>query len=167
MTDNENKLAGASDEEKAKLLVAIATGEKTWAETVGLTRSEAYGLANSAQSLLDVGQVDKATKILEGLVTLNPLDGYFHSMLGALKGKKGDEDGALEHYDRAIELDNTNLAALVNRAELHLGRGNIEPALEDLVLATKADPNGETTLGKRALVLARATTQALHAALEE
>lgn len=153
-------------EAQAKRLVAIANGELTWAEAIGLTRAEAYGLASSAQRLLDVGQIDKARKVLEGLLVLNPKDGYFHSVVGALLGQKGDDDGALSHYNQAIALDDTNLAALVNRAELHLRRGDIAPALDDLVKATKLDPKGSTPLGKRALVLARATTSALHAALD-
>jgi len=168
-TDEKGAADAAADaevDEQAKRLFAIANGELTWAESIGLTRAEAYGLANSAQALLDVGQVDKARKVLEGLLVLNPRDGYFHSVVGALLGQKGDDDGALEHYNQAIKLDGTNLAALVNRAELHLRSGDIAPALADLVSATKLDPKGATPLGKRALVLARATASAVHAAID-
>jgi tetratricopeptide (TPR) repeat protein len=167
MANDTPSFSEADADEQAKQLFAIAQGELTWAQAIGLTRAEAYGLANSAQRLLDVGQVDKAKKVIEGLIVLNPKDAYFHGVMGALLGQKGDEDGALEHYSKAIELDGTNLAALVNRAELYLKRGDIEPALHDLVKATGVDPKGSTQLGKRALVLARATRDALHAATGE
>lgn len=154
--------AAASDEERLAKLVAVAENKITWAEALGISRSEAYGMAEQAQRFLDIGQVDRARGIIEGLVALNPKDAYFHAFLGALRGQKGDDDGALESYSNAIRLDGKNLAARVNRAELYLKRGELEQAIDDLVAATKIDPQGSTPLGKRALSLARATAAALH-----
>ncbi len=153
------------DDARLQQLEDIAAGKITWAEALSITRTEAYGMANAAQRFLDIGQVDRARAIVEGLVVLNPQDGYFHAFLGALKGQKGDEDGALECYSNAIRLDDKNLAARLNRAELLLGKGDIEAAIADLAAATKLDPQGATPLGKRALSLARATADALQEAV--
>lgn len=165
MTDQ--KLAPpAVDPARLERLEAVAHGKSTWAEAMGITRTEAYGFAHSAHRLLEVGQVDRARRIVEGLVVLNPNDGYFHAFLGALQGQGGDDDSALESYTKALACDAKNLAARVNRAELLLRRGEIEPALEDLVVATKIDPQGATPVGKRALALARATAAAVHDAVD-
>lgn len=156
----------APDEARFRTLAAIAAKQTTWAEALGITRSEAYGMAEQAQRFLDIGQVDRARAIVEGLVELNPNDGYFHAFLGALRGQKGDDEGALASYSNAIRLDDKNLAARLNRAELYLKRGELEQAIDDLVAATKLDPQGATPLGKRAFSLARATAAALHQAFE-
>lgn len=163
MSDTTDAPAGVVD---AETLAAIAAQKTTWAEALGVTRSEAYGMAEQAQRFLDIGQVDRARAIVEGLVALNPNDAYFQAFLGALKGQKGDDDGALEHYSNAVRLDGKNLAARLNRAELYLKRGDLQAAIDDLVAATKLDPQGTTQQGKRALSLARATATALHQAFD-
>lgn len=146
-------------------LDAVIAKEMTFAEAMGLTRTEAYGLAFTAHRLFEHGQVERAKRILEGLMVANPQDGYFPGLLGAIYGREGDDDEALRLYNRALKLDPRNLTARANRADLLLRRGELAGALEDLVAAAKLDPTGKTPQGKRALALARSTSQALHAAL--
>lgn len=153
------------DATRTKLLEQLARGETTWANALGLSRTEVYGIAHAAHRLLGLGQVELARKIVESLIVLNPQDGYFHAFLGAIRGQEGDEDAALRHYDDALARDSKNLAARVNRAELYLRRGKLEPALDDLTAATRIDPEGKTPLGKRAVGLARGTAAAMHEAL--
>ncbi len=144
----------------------VQKGKMTWAEAMGLTRTEAYGIAFVAHRWFEHGQVDRARKILEGLILANPKDAYFHALLGAIEGRQGKDDEALKHYNKALKLDPRNLTARVNRADLLLRKGRLDKALDDLVAATKLDPKGKTPLGKRALALARATSSALHAILK-
>ena len=144
---------------------AVIHKEMTFAEAMGLTRTEAYGLAFTAHRLFEHGQVARAKAILEGLIVANPKDGYFPTLLGAIAGREGDDDEALRLYTRGVKLDPKNLIARVNRADLLLRRGDLATALEDLVQATRLDPTGKTPHGKRALALARSTSQALHALL--
>jgi tetratricopeptide (TPR) repeat protein len=136
---------------------------RTWAEVFDVTRLEAYGIAGLAQQFLDTGQLQKSKDIVEGLVALNPADAYFPALLGAICGRMGDEDAALAHYTRAIELDGRNLPALVSRADIYLRRGSIEPALGDLTVAVQCDPQGKTKIGQRAIALARATADGMRA----
>jgi predicted Zn-dependent protease len=164
MSEPQAELEG-KDDPRLEKLAAIAAKESTWAEAMGITRTEAYGMAHAAHRFLEVGQVDRARKIVEGLVVLNPNDAYFHSFLGALQGQGGDEAGAFKSYTAALALDPKNLAALVNRAELSLGKGELETAIGDLAAATRVDPQGATPLGKRAVSLARATAAALQEAV--
>jgi predicted Zn-dependent protease len=151
---------------KNDLFDAVAKGKMTWAEAMGLTRSEAYGIAFVAHRWFEHGQHVRAKRIMEGLIVANPKDAYFHALLGAMEGRQGHDDEALKLYNTALKLDPKNLTARVNRADLLLRKGALDKALDDLVAATKIDPRGKTPLGKRALALARATSSALHAILK-
>jgi predicted Zn-dependent protease len=150
-----------------KKLQQIARHEITWAEAMDLTRSEAFGIAQNAYRLFEFGQHDKARKIVEGLVILNPKVGTFHALLGAMAGRMGDDKTAADSYSAAIAVEPENLAARVNRAEMRLKAGNVGDALDDLVAATKIDPKGKTPLGKRAQSLARVTSRALRELLQK
>ena len=147
-------------------LEAVADGDMTFAQAMDLTRTEAYGIAFAAHRLFEHGQVARAKKMLEGLIVANPKDAYFHTLLGAIHGREGDEDAALKLYTEAVKLNPQNLAAHVNRADLLLRKGTLDAALQDLIAATKIDPRGSTPLGKRALALARSTSASLHAILK-
>jgi predicted Zn-dependent protease len=164
-------LPGAASAKKEgalfKKLQQIARHEITWAEAMDLTRSEAFGIAQNAYRLFEFGQQQRARKIIEGLVVLNPRVGAFHALLGAMAGRMGDEAAAGASYTAAIEVEPDNLAARVNRAEMLLKAGNLGDALDDLVAATKIDPKGKTALGKRAQSLARVTSQALRELLKK
>jgi predicted Zn-dependent protease len=154
-------------ETQSEQIDAVLAGDMTWAEAMGLTRTEAYGIAFAAHRLFEHGQVARAKKMLEGLIVANPKDAYFPTLLGAIYGREGKEDQALKLYDDAVRLDPQNLTARVNRADLLLRRGILDKALQDLVAATKLDPKGATPLGKRAFALARATSASLHALLKK
>lgn len=142
-------------------LTMVNKGELTFAEAMGLTRTEAYGIAFTAHRLFEHGQVARAKGILEGLMLANPKDAYFPCLLGAIYGREKKEDEALRLYNVSIKLDPKNLTARVNRADLLLRRGDLAKALDDLVAATKLDPTAKTPLGKRAFALARTTSAAL------
>jgi predicted Zn-dependent protease len=164
-------LPGAASAKKEgalfKKLQQIARHEITWAEAMDLTRSEAFGIAQNAYRLFEFGQHNRARKIVEGLVVLNPKVGAFHALLGAMAGRMGDEAAAEDAYTAAIGVEPDNLAARVNRAEMRLKSGNLGDALEDLVAATRIDPKAKTPLGKRAQSLARVTSQALRELLKK
>ncbi len=148
-------------------LTKFVLGQITWAELTGLTMQDAYSFAEVAYNLFEQGKYDQAQTIVEGLVISNPYDGYFHSLLGSIYGRKGMHEEAQEEYSIAIELDDKNLAAHVNRAEILLQSGEIIKALEDLKRAVELDPKGEKPFGIRARALAQATASVLDEALRE
>src|SRR5688572_18525470 len=100
-------------------------GEITWAELTGLTMQDAYNFAEIAYNLFEQGKYDQAQTVVEGLVISNPYDGYFHSLLGSIYGRKGMHEEAQEEYSIAIELNPQDLASHVNRAEILLQHGEI------------------------------------------
>lgn len=148
-------------------LTKFVLGEITWAELTGLTMQDAYTFAEVAYNLFEQGKYDQAQTIVEGLVISNPYDAYFHSLLGSIYGRKGMHEEAQEEYSIAIELDDKNLAAYVNRAEILLQHGEIMKALEDLGVAVRLDPKGEKPFGIRARALAQATATILEEAMRE
>ena len=145
----------------AEKLAAVMGKELTWAEAMGMTQAEAFGIAQSAYRLFEHGQREKGRQVIEGLVVANPRVGAFHALLGAMAGRMDDEVEAERCYSMAIELEPTNLYARVNRAELRLKTGHLDTALDDLLQVTKIDPQAKTPLGKRAWRLARVTSSAL------
>ncbi len=140
---------------------AVANGKKTWAETMGMTRQEAFGLAQSAYRFFEFGQRERGKAIMLMLIELNPKVAAFQALLGGMLGRDGDEAAAAQCYSAAIALEPLNLSARVNRAELFLKQGKLDGALDDLLAGTKADPEQKTVLGKRAWRLARTTSAAL------
>ena len=148
-------------------LTNFVLGKITWAELTGLTMQDAYAFAEIAYNLFEQGKYDQAQTIVEGLVISNPYDGYFHSLLGSIYGRKGMHEEAQEEYSIAIELNPKDLASHVNRAEILLQHGEIEKALYDLKSAVDLDPKGDQPFGIRARALAQATASVLEEAMRE
>ena len=84
-------------------------------------------------------------------------------MIGAVYQRLDMKDEALDCYTHAIELDDENLHAWVNRGELLLQNGDFDKALDDLKRAIGLDPNGKEAAGLRARALAMATANAMEA----
>lgn len=148
-------------------LTKFVLGEITWAELTGLTMQDAYAFAEIAFNLFEQGKYDQAQTVVEGLVISNPYDGYFHSLLGSIYGRKGMHEEAQEEYSIALELNPKDLASYVNRAEILLQHGEVEKALEDLAKAVELDPAGDKPFGIRARALAQATVSVLEEAMRE
>jgi predicted Zn-dependent protease len=141
--------------EVLRKLAAFANDELTWAELEGMTPEQAASIAQTACDLAEVGQLDPARILLEGLVATNPRDAGARAALGTVYQKLGRPDEALEEYNGALRWDPKQVVALANRGELRLHRGDAGGG-EDLVSAVSADPAGSTAAGKRAQVLVKA-----------
>jgi tetratricopeptide (TPR) repeat protein len=138
-------------------------GEITWAQLQGITMEQAYAMAEFGYGLYKEGKYHDAQKLFEGLIICNPYDSYFQNMLGAVYQQLDMKDEALESYTHAIELDEENLHAWVNRGELLLQNGDFDKALDDLKRAIGLDPDGKDAAGLRARALAMATANAMEA----
>ncbi|MEE8408307.1 MAG: tetratricopeptide repeat protein [Myxococcota bacterium] len=138
-------------------------GEITWAQLQGMTLDEAYAIAEYGYGLYQEGKFHEARTLFEGLVLCNPYDAYFHNMLGAVFQQLDMEEEALESYTAAVDLDEENLHAIVNRGELYLKNGEFDKALDDLHKAVQLDPEGKNPAALRARALAMATAQAIEA----
>lgn len=134
-------------------------GELSLAQIMGLSMDQAYAVAELGYNLFNQGKLNEALQIFEGLVVLNPYDGYFHGMVGAIYARKGEADKALEALTHAAGLEPKDPQVFVNRAEIYLNRGSFEEALDDLKVAIELDPDGNNPAVTRARALASATVQ--------
>ena len=102
---------------------AFIQGELTLADLYELTHEELYGLAAQGRRLHENGKFEAAQQIFEGLPTLAPNEASFHTGLGAVYQRLEQLERACEEYDRALSLNERDLAALCNRAEVRLQQG--------------------------------------------
>jgi Flp pilus assembly protein TadD len=138
-------------------LKAFARGEATWAEVEGMTFEEAKAIAQVGCELAAAGRYEEARILFEGLVEGNPKDAASRAALGTVYQKLGRLQDALTEYSAALERDPRNPVALVNRGELYLRQGQRQ-GFTDVANAVEADPQGETSAGRRARALVKAIT---------
>lgn len=120
---------------------------------------DATALHQLGQYYLSQRQFDQAIDQLEAALALSPNDPSIHSDLGTAlleKGKAeqtGSDQGkaaelfakSLTHLNKALELDNSRLEALFNRALLYSQLGLPEKAEQDWKLYIQKDPNSNWT----------------------
>ncbi len=143
--------------ESVQKLKAFARGELTWAEVEGMTFAQAQAIAKVGCDLAEAGRLEEARILFEGLVAGNPKDAAAHAALGSVYQRLGRTEDALTEYSAALERDPGNPVALVNRGELYLRQGNRQ-GFTDVGHAVEADPNAETSAGRRARALVKAIT---------
>ena len=107
------------------------------------------------------GKLEKAQTIFEGLLELVPDSAAAHSALGALLTRKREDETALVHLDRAIELDDKQIAPFVNRAEVFLRQTRFEAAVADLKRAIELDPQEKDAGANRARAMVLGIYQAI------
>ena len=96
---------------------------------------------NIALCYESVGEVDKGIKLLQEHLDIDPYDNITWINLGNLLARHNDFDEALNAFDIAFAIDDTNMACLKNIARVHKVKGNLNKALKYLDDAEKLDPN--------------------------
>ena len=77
----------------------LLAGHDSFRAAMGLDDEQVLALAVFARELVDQGRLDDAQTMLEGLVVLDPQNGYLHTCLGALYMQKGFNDAAIIEFD--------------------------------------------------------------------
>lgn len=113
------------------------------------------------------GHYPRARAIFEELARRDPSEGYYRTALGAIFLAEEDLEPSLHHFNVALEMNDTDSAALVNRGEVHLRLGNIMEAVRDLARAVELDPYDKEPLTERARLLAAAALESIEAAQRE
>jgi len=110
---------------KKQLVIAYRYHGAIWALAVPASQKVGY------QMLLDNAANDKGT--LQAAEVM-----YDH---GYYKGAKGDLEGAIADYDRAIELNPNSFEVLINRGGVRRDRQDFAGALADFNRAVELQPN--------------------------
>jgi len=133
-----------------ELAERLVKGEITLGEFFGLSPNVLYGIAKIAYQLLNTGRVDAALDIYKGLVAASPYDSVFHCHLAACYYTRENYDLAMKHFERSLEINLSNVDALVGRGELQLRKGKIPEALMDWKKAIDLEPDAKRASTKRA-----------------
>ncbi|HVS02008.1 MAG TPA: tetratricopeptide repeat protein [Thermoanaerobaculia bacterium] len=129
-------------------------GQETFRDALGLEEENILALAVFARELVDQGRLDDAQTLLEGLVVLDPQNGYLHTCLGALYMQKGFHDSAIVEFRYALRQDPDDVAANTYLGELYLEAGDLDASVTYLERAVSLDPPGQDPYANRARTLA-------------
>ena len=125
-------------------------GGLTLGELEGVDKASQYEGAERGYTLLSEGKTQAAQEVFFGLVALDPYDAYFWAALGVAHEEAGDVDPARTAYERALAINPFFGAARLRLGELRLLAGDIENAVQDLMLVIEQDPQGEEPSTDRA-----------------
>lgn len=114
--------------------------------------------------MYEQGRYNEAKTIFSGLITLDPMEAYYHTALGAVFLAEEELDRARQYFDVAIGLNPKEVAPYVNRGEVNLRDGKILEAAQDFAKAVELDPKFEDPLTQRARVLAAAALEMIEGA---
>jgi Flp pilus assembly protein TadD len=147
--------------ERQAELEQVLAGKKSPAEFLGLSGANVPGLCGFAAQLLADDDVEGAEATAE-LATL--LDGKSFPawmVLGAARARRDDEEGALEAYGHAAEINSSHPRLWCDVGELKLILLDYAGAAKAFSLAIDADPKAATPAGKRAQYLVAKTVAKL------
>ena len=89
-----------------------------------------------------LGQLERAIDNSNEAIRLDPNNGTSHAVRADLLRMKGDFDGAIRDYDRAVALKSRDDATVYNRRALaYQGKGEFEKSIIDLNEAISLDHN--------------------------
>lgn len=132
-------------------------------------KNEIRIISEIAYALAQQGRIKESIILFEGLLAVAPATAYFQSALGALFLRLKNFQQAINYLDAVLEVEPSNITALVNRGESHILSGDLINARNDLSRAItiseqksaqKTDFSDETTLAvKRANALLKVHQQ--------
>jgi tetratricopeptide (TPR) repeat protein len=145
----------------AALLNDFVLGNITLGELEGISKKVQYEIADRGFKLLNEGKLDQSEKIYKGLITLDPFDSYFHTVLGSIHQRRDLKNEAIEEYTRALKVNPYNATALANRGEIFFQQGRVLEATQDIQAAIECDPDCKEPATVRCRVLAMALAKTI------
>jgi tetratricopeptide (TPR) repeat protein len=144
----------------------LHNGEITFGEVLNVTQRQEAALMSLGYSLYSAGRLEDATKILEGMASLDNRIAYVFGLLGAIFQKKQDYATSIDRYTEALKLEPNNIYYLTNRGEILLREGKFPQAASDLIKAIESDPEEKHPAANRARLLVALTQDAAKALKE-
>lgn len=131
-------------------------------EVAGIKDSDVNAILTVGALMYQQGRLNEAEDLFRGAVLLNNNSAIAHSSLGTVLTAAGKHDEALVELDDAIKLDEKDISAYVNRAEIGLQRADFESASQDLKRAIEFDPEGTNSAANRAREIIVAMNQLIN-----
>lgn len=101
----------------------------------------------------EAGQYDIAAAAFKSLLLMDPLNPYFHAMLGSIYQKMGNLEGATRQYAEAIKIFPSDIDSLTNLGEISLKTGRHDEGIKLLKQAMELDCDGNHPSANRARLL--------------
>ena len=102
------------------------------------------------------GQYDTAVAAFKSLLLMDPLNPYFHAMLGSIYQRQGDYESAIRQYTEALKIFPSDIDSLTNLGEILLKIAQPQRAIQCLKQAVEIDTEGNHPSANRArLMLSR------------
>jgi len=121
-----------------------------WKELLGWGEKELDDLRFVGYSYIKQGKYDVALSFFSALVALDETNPYNLQTIGALYLEKGEHLKALDHLERALQLDSSHAPSLLNRIKALLGLGYKKQALSQ---AKQLMTNPDTAIASEAEAL--------------
>ncbi|MBI2337199.1 MAG: hypothetical protein HYU97_10625 [Deltaproteobacteria bacterium] len=148
-------------EAAVKRMEDFVAGKITWAQVQELPKKFLADLAEFAYVQFKNNRFAEAEKIFRGLSVIDHQQSYYHTALGAIYQKQSKHADSLVDYTVAINLNESDIVALVNRGEVYWTIGMATHALEDLNKAINLDAENKNPWGNRARFLRKQILDAI------
>ena len=102
-------------------------------------------LIERARSAATAGRLDEARTAYERAIAVSPESSFLYRELGLLERRQGNNNSALEHLRKAIDLDPSDGPALVETGAILEDRQDFEAALTNYRKAAELDPGADLT----------------------
>lgn len=135
-------------------IAQVWNGQVSFRDFFNIGEREMRGMVDIAYFLYEQGHYEDAIKVFKGLVAMDPKKAYLRTALGAICLCQHRFDEALRHCNDALHIDSNENAALVNRAEIYIRRGQLAAAEKDLEAFLSLDVDKRSPLAIRAKALA-------------
>lgn len=115
--------------------------EQSTLEKLNVSPGEFLEMGRVGAMFYEQGNINKAHTIFEGLVELDQNSSEARSALGAILTLKQHDEKAIEHLEKAIEINPKQIAPYVNLGEIYIRQQKLEEAVASLKQAIDLDPN--------------------------
>ncbi len=131
----------------------LFSGDLSWADLSQYTPERMMKIAEMGYGQFCLGRYDSAERIFKGLTVIDPVNFYYHQMLGAAFQRKEKYPEAVMEYSIAVDLNPGDVVSLTNRGESYLKLGVLELANADFDRAIGLDAKNENKWANRARML--------------
>ncbi len=101
-----------------------------WCDVLGFQETHLDEIRYIAWTYLKEGKLEEAKRFFEGLIVLEPSNGYNWRTLGAIFLLQGDYNKAIEHCKKSLELEPNEESVQLNLAKAMLYLGQRDAGLD-------------------------------------